>query len=513
MPEQKKIKLVDRKHPLFDENESKWEFYFDSAIGGDNILNTSYIVSHRLEDSGDHRERVERSYYLNFCDTIPEIYNSYIFKEKTERPPDEDLKIFRSNVDGRNTSIADFVKRAGYFASLYGVIHAIVDMPLVTKSKISKRDVNSGLVYPYSSLIYPNQLVDWSVDHMGRWRWVVLEYTYYFDEDPYVERSDQTLYKLITRDEWRIEDQDGKEPTLQDGLPSTGKNVLGFIPIATMYHKNLNDDKVGESLIKDIAYINKTILNWCSCLDEQIERQTFSQLVIPDDGTLAEKSETEDDPLNAIGTSSAWTFPSDSGQPPQFISPDTQNLQVIWNLVVDHIKEIFRIAGLIGGTGDLYLSRSGRASQIGFQGVNSALAQKAATYEKFENDISRLAYMQLNKNPEEYEPVKYPSSFDVNALSDEIDSYFKVMGGNFSQTLNKTIQKNIARRATPLASQTTRKTIEDEIDAGTGEVNVSVISDKSSTGDVGNPNVGSISDTHRNIEDKNFDEKTKQKKT
>ena len=505
------IKLSERKHPLYDENIAKWDMYFDSIIGGPSVLNENYIFSHRLEDSVDHRDRIERAYYLNFCDTIPSIYNSFIFREHVERSPDQILEIFRNNTDGRNTPISEFVKRAGYWASVYGVIHALVDITQSTKKAVSKKAVKAGEIAPYTTLIYPTQLVDWSIDAWGNWRWVVIATTYYRDDDPNLEREEETHYRLITTEEWRIEDQDGKPVDLPD-MESKGRNELGIIPMATIYHRDQNDDKVGESLIKDIAYINRTILNWCSCIDEQIDRQTFSQLVIPDDGSLAEKSESGEDPLVKVGTGTLFTFPYESSQPPQFISPNTESINTIWKLITDHIKEIYRIAGLIGGTGDLYVSGSGRAAQVGFQGVNSALAEKATSYQKFENDISKLAYLQLGKDPNTFELTKYPSSFDVSALADDIDGYFKIMERNLSVRLNKTIMKTIARRSAPLATQVVKAEIEGEIESGTGVVEpLKGIGGPQSLGE-GNPNVSSLSDTHRTTDDKNFDEKTKKKK-
>ena len=73
----------------------------------------------------------------------------------------------------------------------------------------------------------------------------------------------------------------------------------------------------------------KNLLNeeWddVSNIDEMIERQTFSQLICPDDGTLSEQNE-DNNPLKKIGTSHIFTFPSDTGHPPSFISPDTSAL-------------------------------------------------------------------------------------------------------------------------------------------------------------------------------------------
>uniref|UniRef100_A0A6M3JRC2 Putative portal protein n=1 Tax=viral metagenome TaxID=1070528 RepID=A0A6M3JRC2_9ZZZZ len=506
------IKLSQRRHPLFTENEGKWSTYLNSVLGGASVLNADYIFSHRLEDAVDHADRILRAYYLNFCDTIPSIYNSYIFREHVERPSDKILELFRINTDGRTTPIYEFVKRAGYWSSVYGVVHALVDITPTAKKNVTKRDVKTGEVAPYATLVFPSQLVDWSIDAWGDWRWVVIATTYYRDEDPGIEREEETHYRIITTEEWRVEDQDGQPVDFPD-IESKGPNELGIVPLATMYHRNQNDDKVGESLIKDIAFINRTILNWCSCIDEQIDRQTFSQLVVPDDGTLAERSESGEDPLVKIGTGTLFTFPYEASQPPQFISPNTENIKTIWALVADHIKEIFRISGLVGGTGDLYASKSGRAAQVGFQGVNSALAEKAASYQKFENDISKLAYIQLGKDPSALELVKYPTSFDISALSDDIDSYFKVMERNISETLNKTIMKTIARRAAPLVSQTIKAQIETEIESGSGVIETVMRQKTNNVGEDGNPNVNNLSDTHRTTQDKEFDEKTKQKKT
>lgn len=350
----KDIRLSQREHPLYADNSSKWDMYLNSALGGEDFINEDYLFSHQLEDSEYYDERLERAYYLNFCDAIPKLYNSFIFRSDVQRPTNKDLELFRANTDGRNIKISDFVKRCGYFASIFGAIHALVDVPANGGKAISKAEANARGIYPYASIIYPSQLKDWSLDRYGNFRWVVIEGEHYHDFDPSKEREIENYYKLITVDEWRVEDEKGQPFSYDDKTPNKGKNTLGIVPIATMYHTDLNDDKVGESLIKDIVYVNRTILNWCSCVDEQIERQTFSQLIVPDDGTLAEESESTDDPLHKLGTANIWTFPHDASHPPAYISPDTNNIITIWKLVVDHIKEIYRMAGLLGGTSDLY---------------------------------------------------------------------------------------------------------------------------------------------------------------
>lgn len=473
MAETKKKLLKDREHPLYTKNSDKWEFFRDSTKGGEDFAKDiigSQGFKHRLEDSTDLTQRQNRVYYLNYCDSLPNIYNSYIFRENIKRPPDKNLEFFRNNVDRRGTSISSFIKKAGRYASIYGACHILVDIPSTTKKNPSVADVKTDKISPFCSIIIPSQLKDWSIDEAGNFRWILYEYEYHHDLDPKIERTTETLYKVITKTEWWIEDEDGKPAKFDDGEPSNGTNSLGFIPIYTLYNIEGEDDKVGESMLKDIAYVNRIILSWCSLIDEQIERQTFSQLTMPDDQAMDEDENKGRDPLDRISTSSIFTFNPESKHPPAFISPNVETINTIWNLVLDHVKEIFRMAGLLGGTSDLYTSRSGRQSQMSFKSVDSSLAEKALTYQKCENEISRIAYTQLGVDNTNFESVKYPSSFDTAALAEEIDGFLKVMERNFSETLNKSMMKDIARKATPLAPESIREQIESEIESGDGRV-------------------------------------------
>ena len=499
-------KLSDRTHPAFDDNEVLWNLYFDSAKGGKGFAEEQ-LFTHRLEDSTDFSERKDRAYYLNFCDTLPTIYNSYIFRNEISRKPDEALEEFRKNVDGKGTTIGDFVKKVGYYSSIYGVCHAIVDIPSSTKSgKTSKLDVKRDNLYPYVRIIHPTQLKDWSVDDFGKFEWVIIESDYYKDKDPLQEREIVKCFKLITRDKWEIVDEDGKPISFDDGTPNSGTNSLGFVPIITMYHKNSDeDDKVGESMLKDIVYINIIILNWCSLIDEQLARNCFSQLIIPDKGEIAEAVKAGNvNPLVTIGSTSAFTFDGDSNHPPAFISPDTDSIVTIWKMISDHIKEMYRLSGLLSGTSDLYSPTSGRASQFGFLSTNAALAEKSLSYQTFENKLSEIAYVQLGKTPEEYESVHYPTSFDLTTLDEELASFMKIMEKNFSPLLNKTIQKDIARKSVPLAPTSIRETIESEIDASDGIVGGTqseediIVKDDGS----GNPDLSRLSNVHKTTDSK-----------
>jgi hypothetical protein len=86
MPED--IILAERIHPFYDNYIDRWNLYEQAVKGGKDFISEDNLFSHRLEFSEDYEERLDRGFYLNFCETIPSIYNNFIFKEKVERGPD-----------------------------------------------------------------------------------------------------------------------------------------------------------------------------------------------------------------------------------------------------------------------------------------------------------------------------------------------------------------------------------------------------------------------------------------
>jgi len=113
---EEKLTLSKREHPLYSDNKSNWELYRSAVAGGDDFITEDNLFSHRLEDSDDYQERLDRAYYLNFCDSIPDIYNDYIFRENIKRPPDKILEQFRKNCDGKGTHISDYIRNVGKYS-------------------------------------------------------------------------------------------------------------------------------------------------------------------------------------------------------------------------------------------------------------------------------------------------------------------------------------------------------------------------------------------------------------
>ena len=483
-------RISERTHPLFDENIDSWEFYEKSVQGGMAYLEEDYLMSHRLEHSDDFEQRKTRAYYLNFCDEVIQTFTNYILKEPVERPDDTTLEEFRQNTNNKGDDIDAFMRRVARVSAMYGHCHIVVDSPkLITNTILSKKQQRDSNLFPYGTIVLPTKLRDWSLDSDGQLNWVIIEEDIFDDSDPDKERIEQVTYKVITRDDWTRYDEDGKKI-------EGDKNPLGEVYVVTNYHRDIDIDMIGESLIKDIAYVNKIIYNWCSLIDEQIERQTFSQLVIPDDGTLADESEKAE-PLKKIGTSAIWTFPADAAQAPKFIAPEVSTIEVIWDMIIAHIREIHRLAGLTGVSEDLYSpQRSGKSQQYAFLNINASLAAKAAHLQRTENKLNRLCYLWQNKNADAgIESVIYPTSFDVQGLEASLATTFAIAEREISKRLNKELLKKLSLKALPQAVESVKGEIEGEIESGDGTIKTAAELQQDAFGEVGRPGESPNRDT------------------
>lgn len=467
--EDKEIKMCDRTHPLYNKYIGEWEFYAEAALGGmDYYKNEENLFTHRLEgQAGDYQDRLDRVYYLNYSHLVCAIYADYIFKEIVRRPPHTSLDEWRTNVDGRGTDIDTFMNQVSYLSSVYGQVHIIVDSPSNSGAEIPMHEykANSQRYNPYAVIVKPEDLRDWSVDEFGNYNWVLIRTAGFDDTDPNSERDDNTTYRLITKDYWEIYNSKGD-------VIESGDNELGVVYMVTCYNNDTNIDVIGDSLIKDISRINRIIYNWCSNIDEMIERQTFSQLVMPEDPQYEMHEKNEDgDPLRAIGTAQIFTFPATAGHPPAFISPDRQQMDVIWKMIQQHIDKIYELAGLgtVGSQSKFLSQRSGISQAYQFLSINSSLARKAKKLEKAERDINHLVLAWMTESLPE-EPIEYPSQFDIMTLTETMSSTFGIVAQNFSTTLNIELLKALAKKAVPVLPDEKLQEIYDEIDENMGTI-------------------------------------------
>jgi hypothetical protein len=187
----------------------------------------------------------------------------------------------------------------------------------------------------------------------------------------------------------------------------------------------------------------------------------------------AELHETSEggDALRAIGTSTIFTFPATSGQPPQFISPDRQQIDAIWKMIENHKDLIYELAGLgtVGSSSKFLSQRSGISQAYQFLSITASLAKKASKLERAENAIDRLV-LQWKGESDMAEKVEYPSQFDILSLTETMQTAFQIAAQNFSTTLNIELLKNLAKKAAPVLPEETLNQIYAEIEENEGQL-------------------------------------------
>jgi len=449
------ISVSERYHPLFEQYIDDWAFYMESYKGGTEYVR-KYLYTHRLESREDYGRRINRAYYLNYCAPIASIPSDFIFKKEATRPADANLELFRMNTNRRGLSIHEFMRKVCTLSAIYGHAHILIDRPRPTKEdeeKISKRTLTKsevvGAYPPYAVIVHPYNLLDWSVDPVTReLNWVIIRELILDDADFTEERGITDTYRVWTQTSWILYSDENKEL-------DRGDHNLGVVPLITCYHKDIDEDLVGESMLKDVAEANRTIFNWTSNIDEMVARQTFSQLTCPDDGTLFEEEVDESGQstaLKKVGSSTIFTFPAEARHPPKFISPDTEQVGIIWTMIENHVREMFRMAGLISAKSSLIQlqQRTGKAQEFEFLDMAVFLAAKANVLEDTENKMNELCYkwLQLDDHPAR---VHYPEKFDIVSPGEIVDLFTKVTMNGISGTLNKEMAKRMVHQVLPNA--------------------------------------------------------------
>lgn len=471
--------LEKRQHPEYKAYAEHYALLAASYLGGQDYLDNAeeYIVQHPFEEDSMYEVRVKLAYYLNYCKRVVESYTNFIYKEGPRRSEDTQLSIWFDNVDGKGTSMNDFMKSVSSLSSVFGFVDILLDAPKKEKDAYTVADVSEGELLPYLSLYTPLEAIDWSTDYLGRFNWVLYKYRFYEDSDVTVARTTSKPYRVLYMDpkqwlRWSMQDETFKE---------NGTNEIGCVPVVRCRNR-MDSGTAGISLIGDIAYVNRAIFNWCSLLTEQIQRQTFSQLVIPDNGDFfnSELSGLDGDNIDPttgevktnlfkrIGTSWAFTFPAESGQPPQYISPDNQQIDAIWQTICNHITEIFRMVGLSASESSDAGKGNGGSKQRQYLSVEAALSFKAGALEDAENRIIKNYCRQQGIEWQPAFATVYPRTFDVLGLLEELESSLALATACGSATLNTYVMKKLTGRLTKEAPPEIRAAIESEIDANAG---------------------------------------------
>ena len=442
MAEDRLTQAVLRKRAEHRKAEKGYRFFEESYKGGADYINSDNLYIHTFEDGEGFRERKERAYYYNYCAPIVNAYNSFIYRQKVTRDYGELdgnalFRRFLGNCDRQGNSYEEFVRNASKWSSVTGIQFILVDKPSETAGSM-KEEIERG-IYPYFVRVSPLNVWDWGLDRWGNLLWVKILETHgdegeFGKESPAVQR-----FRVWYRDRWELYEVETAGGGRKAFKTEEGEHPVGDVPLVPVCHF-AEEPMTGFSLLNDIAYVNRALFNWCSLLDEILYRQTFSQLVMPEDP----KSPIND---KALGTARGLGFPPDSKHAPHFISPDASQARALMDQIERGVEEIYRLATLRGAIG-VKEESSGVARSYDFMITNNTLSNKALNMEEAETKALRF-WAKWQGIEEPGHVVEYPSEFEVSSLGEEMENVLRARSLEISGRFEQIMKERIVKRMTP----------------------------------------------------------------
>lgn len=382
---------------LYTQYQSRWKYLLESFLGGDDYREGANLTQYALETQQDYQSRMRATGLDNHCNSVIQVYNSFLFRESPEREfgtqsNSADVLNFLQDADFDGRSMNQFMKDVATWSAVFGHCWIILLKPNVNAQ--TRADEIAQGVRPYASLVTPLVVLDWQYERQpnGRQELVYLKYI----ED--INDSQRTIK------EWTRElvhtvtvDIDARSISSETFEP----NGLGYIPAVCVYNQKSPVRGIGTGDIGDIADLQRMIYNINSEIEQSIRIDSHPSLV--------KTPETQ----AGIGAGSIIHMPDnlDPGLKPYLLNYSGAEVSAMLAVKQNLEQAIDKMAntGSIRATETRVLS--GVAMEVEFQLLNARLAEKASNLE--------LAEEQLWMMFSDYQAqvwdghVIYPSSFNL----------------------------------------------------------------------------------------------------
>ena len=401
---QDQINQVVTPNNMYMDFKDRWTFLLESYLGGEEYRQGHHLTHYTQETGSEYLERLRATYLDNHCNSVINVYNSFLFREPAYRDFHDwegrsDLENFLQDADYDDRSLDAFMKDVATWASVFG--HCWIIMAKANTGAATMADELASGARPYLSLITPLVMLDWSYGRNAVGRYVLDKIKYIEDINGSIQTIKEWTAESITTTVVDIEAGDMHEQY-------TEPNGLGLIPAVIAYNQRSMVKAIGVSDISDIADAQKAIYNCNSEIEQSIRIDSHPSLVLTPE-TIA-----------GIGAGSMIHMPDnlDPGLRPYILDYSGASVASIIQNITGIQEAIDRMANTGGVRATETRTMSGTALETEFQLLNARLAEKAGNLELAEEHLWTLfaMYQGLTGKPE----VKYPSSFNIRDTSTEI---------------------------------------------------------------------------------------------
>ena len=424
---------IENKHPSYEENASRWEFFLRSYMGGKDYIDGSYLTRYQAEEKDEYSRRLDLTPMDNHCKNIVHIYSSFLWRVPPTRAFNSlnnnyALEPFQKDADLDGRSFDSFMRQAQVWSSVYGHVWLMVDKP--KSEAATKADELEQDIRPYMTMFTPENVWDWKYERTpsGRFKLVYLKLR------ESVERIDdtstETYFRIWTEETIStVKVTDGGEPEPVDSMD----NALGKIPAVFLPAQRSVVRGIGISDLSDVAYMQQAIYQELSEIEQLIR--------ISNHPTLVKTYDTD----ASAGAGAIINLPDDmdGNLKPYQLQPSGQNLDAVRASISDKVEAINRMSHMGAVRGTQAMTQSGVAMQTEFQMLNAKLSEKADILELAEEQIWNLfcAWQDITPDVE----VFYPDAFDLRDYDKEL-LFLQQMraAGVKSVTLAQEVDKKIA---------------------------------------------------------------------
>jgi len=438
--------LVRSLHPRHLALRAFWDLAWTGYRGGQAYLNMHNLFSHRLENPEDRARRLRRAYYLNYCQPVVDTYTAYLFRTPPQILPSGPIADLLADADRMGNGLIALMKRAATLSSIFGFVLLGVDRPRGEGQWATRAEELAAGINDYLTLVCPPDALNWACGPDGRLQWVLVRER---DADPQLSGAQlnaqaRERLRLWNDEQWLDLDGEGR-------LLAAGENPFGCVPFVAVKHRDIEPGIVGESLLANIAYVNREIFNLSSLLQEILARQTFSQLVA--EGSAEEYGEAGD--IKKLGTSSIFLYP-EGRKAPEYISPDAAQAELLIEQIDRMIDEIYRLASLTRGAVRQAQAQSGISKAYDFLDTNQALADKAG------NLAAGFAAALNLARPDWRGAIEFPNDFGVDDPGEMAATVDRVLGLGVGAKFRAELLAKLARALLRELPESERRAIEKE---------------------------------------------------
>ena len=389
---------------IYSDRKDQWQYLFESYQGGEDYQDGNHLTRYQLESESEYLARLRSTPLENHCNSIVQVYNSFLFREGPERTygsienlPEIDSFLRDADLDGR--SLDAFMKDVATWSSVFGHSWIVIAKPNVQATNRAEELVQD--VRPYVNLITPLMMLDWSYTRSSNGRYT-LDYIKYVEE---INGSVRTLK------EWRTDIIKTTVVDIDEGIidsETEETNELGIIPAVCVYNKKSTLRGQGISDIADIADVQRMLYNLNSELEESIRLDGHPSLV--------KTPNTE----AGAGAGAIIHMPEDldPALKPYILQHSGANIESILKTKQSLLESIDKMANTGAVRASESRTLSGVAMETEFALLNARLSEKADNLELAEEHLWTIFAKYQGYTWDGM--VDYPESFGIKDIANDI---------------------------------------------------------------------------------------------